>query len=74
MVIVNVSEVGPETVLPITASILEKRLGEGAAIEIATARSSPVTTMAGTCGNCGHIISRMDNYCSECGRLIERNG
>lgn len=74
MVIVNVSEVEGETVLPVTASGLEKRLGEGAAIEIASARALPVTSLARQCGNCGNILSRGDRYCSECGRLIERNG
>lgn len=74
MVEVRVDDVPGDMVVPVLASTLVERLGAGAAIEAATSRTQPVTSLAGTCGNCGHIIGRTDNYCSECGRMIERNG
>lgn len=74
MVETRVDEIPGDAVVPVLAETLLHRLGEGAAIEIAASMVSPVTALAGTCGNCGHIIGRSDNYCSECGRMIVRNG
>lgn len=73
MVMVRLDDCPGDMVVPVTASDLRARLGRGVEIWAASTMVEPVTKMAGTC-RCGHVISRFDNYCSECGRMVERNG